>query len=54
VEHYLVHCLNYDWERDKLRKEVGIGGLWTEKLLGEPEFIEYTLEYIESTKRFGF
>src|SRR5579859_3375598 len=34
---------NYDDERDKLRKEVGIGGLWTEKLLGEPEFIEHTL-----------
>ena len=54
VEHYLLHCPKYDRERDKLRKEVGIGGLWTEKLLGEPEFIEHTLEYIESTKRFGF
>jgi hypothetical protein len=54
VEHYLLHCPNYDDERDKLRKEVGLGGLWTEKLLGEPEFIEHTLEYIESTKRFRF
>jgi len=54
VQHYLVHCPNCDSERDKLRKEVGIGGLWTGKLLGETEFTEHTLEYIESTKRFRF
>src|SRR5579859_3616458 len=26
VEHYLLHCPNYNHERDKLRKEVGIRG----------------------------
>jgi hypothetical protein len=27
-------------------KEVGIGGMWIEKLLGYPEMIQYTLKYV--------
>ena len=33
VKHYLLHCPDYDCERDKIRKRMGIRGLWIEKLL---------------------
>ena len=54
VEHYLLHCPNYDKEREKLFKRVGIDGMWIEKLLGHPKLIPKTLEYIKETKRFKF
>jgi ribonuclease HI len=54
VEHYLLHCPNYDKEREKLFERVGIDGMWIEKLLGHPKLIPKTLEYIKETKRFKF
>ena len=54
VEHYLLICTRYDRERAKLRKQVGFGGMWTEKLLGDPDFIHHTLEYVKNTKRMPF
>ena len=44
VEHFLLHCPKYDKERDKLIKNVGVGGMWIEKLLGYPKFIKFTLD----------
>ena len=54
VMHYLLWCTRFDRESEKLRKEVGIGGMKVEKLLGYPKFIKPTLEYIRATKRFTF
>ena len=54
VEHYLLICSRYDRERAKLTKQVGFGGMWTEKLLGDPDFIQHTLEYDKNTKRMRF
>ena len=54
VTHYLLRCGNYDEEREKLRKEVGMGSMRVEKLLGYPKLINHTLEYIKNTKRFTF
>jgi hypothetical protein len=54
VEHYLLHCTLYDKERVKLMKEVGIGGMWVEKLLGHPKIIPFTLVFVEDTGRFAF
>src|SRR5579859_243266 len=33
VDHYLTNCLKYDCQRHKLIKNVGVGGMWVEKLL---------------------
>jgi hypothetical protein len=49
VEHYLLSCRKYDRQREKLRRNVGFGGMWMEKLLGHPRLIKYTLEYVEET-----
>jgi len=54
VEHFLIHCPKYDRQRATLMKEVGIGGMWVEKLLGYSKFVTHTLEYVKSTKRFDF
>ena len=54
VEHFLLHCRKYDRQRAILCKEVGIGGMWVEKLLGYPKLIGHTMEYVENTKRFDF
>jgi len=54
VEHYLLICTRYEREREKLRKQVGLGGMWIEKLLGDPDFIHHTLEYVKNTKRMSF
>jgi hypothetical protein len=51
---YLIHCPLYDKERAKLMKEVSIGGMWVEKLLGHPTFIPFTLVFVEDTGRFAF
>ena len=54
VEHFLIHCPKYDKERSKLIKNVGVGGMWIEKLLGYSKFIKFTLEYVKETGRFVF
>jgi hypothetical protein len=54
VEHYLLHCPNYDQERAKLIKKVGIEGMWIEKLLGYPKFVNHKLDFVKETKRFVF
>jgi hypothetical protein len=54
VQHYLLHCPRYEMQRAKLARKVGIGGLWMEKLLGYPEMIQSTLEYVRETRRFRF
>jgi hypothetical protein len=54
VEHYLLHCPKYERQRAKLMKKAGIGGMWIEKLLGYPEIIRHTLEYVKETGRFKF
>jgi len=54
VEHFLIHCPKYDKERSKLIKNVGVGGMWIEKLLGYPKFIKLTLDYVKETGRFVF
>jgi ribonuclease HI len=52
VEHFLLHCSKYEKEQMALTKEVGLGGMWMEKLLGYPRIIKHTLEYVEKTRRF--
>jgi len=54
VEHYLLHCPKYDRQRAALTRKVGIGGMWIEKLLGNPKLVKHTLEFVSSTKRFSF
>jgi hypothetical protein len=54
VEHFLIHCPKYDKERSKLIMNVGVGGIWIEKLLGYPKFIKLTLDYVKETGRFVF
>ena len=54
VTHYLRSCTRFEKEREKLRKEVGIGGMKVEMLLGYPKLIKPTLKYIRATKRFTF
>ena len=54
VKHYLLTCLNYKQERDKLRKETQIQGMRIENLLGDPNIIHSTLDYIGETRRFNF
>jgi hypothetical protein len=54
VQHYLLYCPRYERQRAKLTKKVGIGGMWIEKLLGYPEMIQNTLQYVKETKRFQF
>jgi hypothetical protein len=54
VHHLLMVCPKYERLRDKLRKEVGIGGMKMEKLLGNHRRIKHTAEFIDSTERFEF
>ena len=54
VEHFLLQCSKYDRERAGLIKNVGIGGMEAEKLLGDPDFIMHTLEFVEKAARFSF
>ena len=54
VEHYLLKCGKYDREREVLRRKAGIEGMRVEKLLGDPELIPATIEYMEDTGRFKF
>ena len=54
VEHFLVRCMKYERERAALIKNVDIGGMEAEKLLGDLEFIMHTLDFVEKTGRFSF
>ena len=54
MEHFLIHCLQYERQYARLRKQVGIGGMWIEKLLGDPELVQYMLDFIKNIKRFDF
>ena len=52
VEHYLLMCGKYDRERYILRRKAGIEGMRMGKLLGDPELIKHTIEFMEDTGRF--
>ena len=54
VEHFLVLCTKHERERAALIKKVGIGGMEAEKLLGDPDFIKHTLDFVEKVARFSF
>jgi ribonuclease HI len=53
VEHFLVRCTKHERERAALIKNVGIGGMEAEKLLGDPDFIKHTLDFVEKVARFS-
>jgi len=46
--------MNHEKERAALIKNVGIGGMEVEKLLGDPDFIMHTLDFIDKAGRFLF
>src|SRR5438045_2280639 len=52
VQHFLLVCQKYERERDRMRKMVGVGGMKMEKLLGDTRRIQYTVEFIDRTRRF--
>ena len=54
MHHFLLVCPRYERLRDRMRKEVGVGGMKIEKLLGDPRRIKDTIEFIESTEQFDF
>jgi hypothetical protein len=54
VEHFLLYCPRYDRRRARLVREVGVGGMRMEKLLGRPRMIGHTLKYVDETRRFCF
>jgi hypothetical protein len=54
VAHYLLRCRDHDEWRERLRKEVGVDGMYVEKLLGHSKFIKHTLNFVKSTERFTF
>ena len=51
VEHYLLECRKYKEQRKKMIKDIGKGRLNIERLLGQPQMIKHTVEFIKSTKR---
>ncbi len=52
----MIHFPKYDKERSKLIKNVGVGGMWTEKLLNYAKFFKFTLDYsyVKETGRIVF
>jgi ribonuclease HI len=54
VSHYLLRCMDHDEWRERLRKEVGVDGMYVEKLLGHPKLIKHTLNFVKNTGRFTF
>ena len=54
VEHFLLHCPQYDSQHTKLMREVGVCGMRMEKLLGRPRMVRHTLKYVEETRRLPF
>ena len=51
VEHFLLECRRYKEQRRTLRREVGVGKMRVDRLLGDPRVIKKTLEYVKSTGR---
>ena len=51
VEHYLLECRRYKDQRKTLRREVGMGKMRVDRLLGDPKLIRHTMEYITATGR---
>jgi hypothetical protein len=49
VHHFLMVCRKYEKLRDRMRKEVGVGGMKTVKLLGDSRRIKDTVKFIEGT-----
>ena len=47
-------CVQYERERETLRKAVGVQGMRVEKKLGDTETIMDMIKYIEDTGRFKF
>jgi hypothetical protein len=45
--YYLLNCEFYDEERDALRRSVGAQGMRISILLGDPQIIKQTMEYME-------
>jgi hypothetical protein len=54
VDHYLTNCPRYDRQRQKLIRDVGVGGIRIENLLGDAKLVNFTLEYVKNTCRFNF
>ena len=50
VEHYLLECQLYVAQRKELRKNVRVGRMRVEKLLGYPKLIKHTVGFVVSTK----
>jgi hypothetical protein len=54
VDHFSTRCPRYERERAKLMRNIGVGGMWVDELLGDVEKIRHTMDYISSTKSFTF
>ena len=54
VAHFLLWCQSYERERESLRRSAGVMGMRLGKLLGDPEMVCRTAEFIEKTGRFTF
>ena len=54
VKHFLLICKNHEEARKELRKKVGARNMRMEKLLGDPQLVKDTLEYVGKTERFNF
>jgi len=52
MEHYLLKYQQFKQQRKKMIKDIGKGRLNIERLLGQPQMIKHTVEFIKSTKRF--
>lgn len=42
---------NYKEQRKKLRREVGVGKMRLDRLLGGPKMLKHTMEYLTTTGR---
>ena len=54
VKHFLLQCKHYEEPRRELRRKVGARNMRMESLLGDPELVKETLEFVEKTGRFNF
>ena len=51
VEHFLIECRRYRDQRSELRKNVGTRKMRVDSLLGDPEVVKHTVEYIMAISR---
>ena len=51
VVHFMLECRKYKVQRMTLKREVGIGRMKMETLLGDVKMIKHTVEYINATNR---